>query len=1050
MRELDLRDPSLVGRSLVVSASAGSGKTFTLSVLVCGTLGRGTCRPHEVLATTFSEAAASDLRERLLRPLDLLAGLDEATWKALLPILGDGPAFATALKALPLGPRLGKAVAEVAAAAVLWTPPDGLRPVWAASAASARTFWRRTRREAELLRVSTLHALALGLLRLQGEAPAQVLDAEHPALLRLLRQALREALTLAPEHPDAAAARRLLAWAERNWEEVSKLHDAHRDANGHLEGGDVARRRSEAEAAFGELAAGLAPYLSGALELRAAKKDGSLHGDRDDYLRLGPAPEGPAWGPRLDWAEALAARAFTTKDEEGNARPPLTRLTEGFAEALEPMHAFANAWEAWLRDLLREALARFEARKRARGLATFGDLVRAAAAGLEAGTIPPPAPTLLVVDEHQDVSRAQESLLKALGASATVVVGDVKQAIYGFRGGDPDLLRRRLSEAGADAFRLGANFRSAPAVVDLANTFVATVWPQLDAAGADPGGIQRAEGSGAWPVSLLPVPADQPRDLAALAPAITALATEPGWAELAGPAPEGPRRRALLLRQRTHLPRLLLRLKQAGVRPYVVSTEGYWESPGVRLVLAALEAVAHPDRAVPCAALLRLGLGLTDGELTALAAAQRRGLPGLGDLAPEQLPERHRAGAGRLKALRDCDTQTLAGRLLGEGGLLPGIAATEAHGALEPERARRNLGALLALMLELPASPAAAYAHLEELRAGKPRGDLPAAVEGADLLVQTAHGSKGLEYDDLILPVLGWTPQAMRKGQGGPAADGSLLLAWKLGPLTGRAYRELRAEHADRQRRDSLNLFYVALTRAKARLALLTIPAPPAKTGKAGTPAPSQTWAQWTEALAEAHPALHRPEGLGVHRPEPPAGPPPLQPPPLRAGIPDPVAVPAEQALPPRERALRQRQGEAMHAFLQDLLMRREDAAAFQARLAAPPEVPRAAAMARAFFEAFAARGWDAFPRRTELALEGAAASGARGRADLVVWEPDRRDPAAIHLVDFKTSDAFGPEELAKYRAQLQRYADVLRRPGVPVKGWLVALRSGAWVEVGL
>src|SRR5208283_302573 len=92
MRDLDLNDPLVLRQSLVVSASAGSGKTFTLSVLVTACLGRGEARPFEILATTFSEAAAADLRERLLRPLDLLAALDPAGWRGLLPLLGkEGP-----------------------------------------------------------------------------------------------------------------------------------------------------------------------------------------------------------------------------------------------------------------------------------------------------------------------------------------------------------------------------------------------------------------------------------------------------------------------------------------------------------------------------------------------------------------------------------------------------------------------------------------------------------------------------------------------------------------------------------------------------------------------------------------------------------------------------------------------------------------------------------------------------------------------------------------------------------------------------------------------
>ena len=214
MRELNLSDPSLLEGSLVVSASAGSGKTFTLTVLVTASLGGGDIRAYEILATTFSEAATADLRERLLRPLDLLASLGLPQWEGLLPLLGtpDLAARESFLKALPLGERLTRSCMEVAQAAALWQAP-----AWAESPARAQAFWRRTRREAELLQVSTIHGLALGLLRQGGDAPEAILDTDHPALLRLLRQATRETLALPEDHPDHAAARALLAWAEQNW-----------------------------------------------------------------------------------------------------------------------------------------------------------------------------------------------------------------------------------------------------------------------------------------------------------------------------------------------------------------------------------------------------------------------------------------------------------------------------------------------------------------------------------------------------------------------------------------------------------------------------------------------------------------------------------------------------------------------------------------------------------------------------------------------------------------------------------------------------------------
>ncbi len=1032
MRILDLADSLVLTHSLVVSASAGSGKTYTLTVLVTADLGREAIRPFEILATTFSEAAAADLRERLLRPLDLLASLNDATWRDLLSLFeqantADIEAF---LKGLPLAERLGKSAGEVAQAAAHWR---GV--AWAESPGKARTFWRRTRREAELLQVSTIHSLAMRILSRGDGAADTILDVAHPALLRLLRQTVREALTLSEGDPDLVPSKILLAWAERNWADLSRGYDNHRDALGHLDPEDPAPHRASLMAALAQAEQTLAPYAANPTVAQDPTSAQRRHFKPSAILRL-PA-SGADLAARLRWAEGQSWRAEATK----------SYFTLEFREALATLQPVADALEAWMRCLLVEALRRFEIRKTGLAMATFGDLVRKALASLQGGGLEGPVPKLLLVDEYQDTSRSQDAFLAALGAERIVRVGDVKQAIYGFRGGDPDLLRQHLVAAGDQAFRLPANFRSTPQVVALANRYVEEVWPQLAPDTGNLDGLQEPVGPAALPVGLVRTAAPASRaDLSALADWISGLSREAGWTQTLGePAKPGHRRRVLLLKQRTKLPALLQRLKARGIQPYVVAKSGFWDSPGVRLVMAALEAVAHPERALPCAALLRLVIGLSDGEITRLALARegRPGFPGLGELDPEALPEAHREAARWLLDLRQASTQEVAGRLLRQGAVLSSLSALRIHGTMEPLRARRNLASLLAMLMDLPASPTVAYALLEDERSGMERGDLPASADEADLLIQTVHGSKGLEYDDVILPLLHAHPRTFKKGEVRTRpGTGELLLAWKLGNHPGRAYRDLKPLVETRQRRDELNLLYVALTRARERLCLLLQEPKDMK-----DPLESKTWAQWGQHLADAHPELV------LLRDSPPPAPPTeaanleVEAPAARAALPE-GAEPMDvrEDLPGDTRSQARQEGEAVHAFLRDLLVRWEDPEAFAACLAAAPGVPHVQENALRFLAQFEARGWRQLRRRTELPLAGAAASGALGRADLVVW-----DEECLHLLDFKHSKAFGAEELAGYRDQLTRYADALKaREEKPIEAWLVALRSGAWTPVSV
>ncbi len=79
--------------------------------------------------------------------------------------------------------------------------------------------------------------------------------------------------------------------------------------------------------------------------------------------------------------------------------------------------------------------------------------------------------THIFVDEYQDVNRVQERILSLLAGDEVFLVGDSKQAIYGFRGSNSAFFeekRRSFRALGGD-IPLNRNFRSAPAVLGAVN-----------------------------------------------------------------------------------------------------------------------------------------------------------------------------------------------------------------------------------------------------------------------------------------------------------------------------------------------------------------------------------------------------------------------------------------------------------------------------------------------------------------------------------------------------------------------------------------------------
>ena len=82
------------------------------------------------------------------------------------------------------------------------------------------------------------------------------------------------------------------------------------------------------------------------------------------------------------------------------------------------------------------------------------------------------------VDEYQDVNPVQEKIIASIGGDSVFLVGDIKQAIYGFRGSESKHFREKfidfdLSEG--RALRLPNNFRSSDGVLNFVNTLFSSI-----------------------------------------------------------------------------------------------------------------------------------------------------------------------------------------------------------------------------------------------------------------------------------------------------------------------------------------------------------------------------------------------------------------------------------------------------------------------------------------------------------------------------------------------------------------------------------------------
>ena len=411
-----------------ISAGAGSGKTYRMTGCLYDELKNGVL-PERVIATTFTKKAANELVERVRQRLMAENEFDLA--------IGMGEALIGTVNSV-----CGQLLGRLAFAA-------GLPPVLdVIDEQPAALFFAQALEDAvdtEEVRVLNRLAARFGL------------DDWKKTLHALVNQA--RANTIAPEAlPEQAehSLGELLAFFPEPLE---------RDLDAELQA-VVAAALTEI-AGNGDETKGTADYVS-------------LLRDTLRKLERGELP----WS---DWVKLSKASATKRSDPEAAK----VRDVALFYDRHPALTAEIGEWVRRVYGIAGRAMDSYRRFKQERGLIDFIDqeelLLRllenpAVAASLQ-GEI-----DLLLVDEFQDTSPIQLALFVRLAglAKKAVWVGDVKQAIYGFRGCDPALMSavvKAMEQEGRPVETLGTSRRSRPQLVELANAlFVPAFAGQLPAA----------------------------------------------------------------------------------------------------------------------------------------------------------------------------------------------------------------------------------------------------------------------------------------------------------------------------------------------------------------------------------------------------------------------------------------------------------------------------------------------------------------------------------------------------------------------------------------
>ncbi len=142
------------------------------------------------------------------------------------------------------------------------------------------------------------------------------------------------------------------------------------------------------------------------------------------------------------------------------------------ATGLRPRDAEPGSEAAVRVDFAKDVLAELEIRKRRLGVLGYDDLLSRLAAALDTDDSPARLRMhrrwpIVMVDEFQDTDRVQWQVIDRAfsGRSTVILIGDPKQAIYAFRGGDIVTYLEAAKTAGEQK-TLGTNWRSDAALLD--------------------------------------------------------------------------------------------------------------------------------------------------------------------------------------------------------------------------------------------------------------------------------------------------------------------------------------------------------------------------------------------------------------------------------------------------------------------------------------------------------------------------------------------------------------------------------------------------------
>jgi ATP-dependent helicase/nuclease subunit A len=422
----------------ILSAGAGSGKTYTLTGKMVDLLKRGV-RAGGIVATTFTQKAAAELQERVRVRL-LEAGLNREANELGSAMIGTVHSIGIRL--------LQRFAFEAGVSPLVEIIADGDQQ---------RLFNESLSQVLTDTRIEAMNRLAdrLGLTKKTLGEPYD------------WRRQIRELTDVARANNFSRAV--LEASRRRSWESFEQLLPPVSPA-------DELTWQNR-----------LMFHLTNTMEALEGQTADETKVTRDAIESLRNLQNQLQWRGELYWYEWVQI----AKVKVGAKSKELVEELRTFALSHDQHRQFRADVKGFidlLFDIAMDALGEFETYKKKRGLIDYTDMETYVSQLLRIDSVCDTLREeldLLLVDEFQDTSPIQLDIFLRLSrlAKHSIWVGDPKQSIYGFRGAEPALMQAIVGATGGvrDENILKESWRSRPDLVHAANAIFTRAFDRLPA-----------------------------------------------------------------------------------------------------------------------------------------------------------------------------------------------------------------------------------------------------------------------------------------------------------------------------------------------------------------------------------------------------------------------------------------------------------------------------------------------------------------------------------------------------------------------------------------